>query len=499
MFYGEGGVLLDAMHATHLRELYGDYRHYPFVVASYTPLYPLVCALGLKLFRGLFTFGRAVSCLAVIGSVAAIWALVGRAVQSRAAALAAVALFLTAPILAFNVGFRADFPALALALGGLYCAIRGGRWLILAVAMMVLAIYTKQSMIAAPAAVIVGLWWKGERRNALLVGASYAIMVLAAGAILQVASDGWFYRHVVISNLNRWEGAHLARLWRAGFLSSLAPFLLGLLGAGWAVSRWRPGATSGGGEVGRSTIPLLYLYFAFAMVGSLAAGKVGANVNYMLEPLAGSCVAAGLACERLARSAAAGHPTLGRGMIPAVLAVSLAVTAAVTAFVWRLPSWGSQGGARQQALEEGKAAVALVKQAPGAVLSESVGLVLVSGRSVLFEPFEFTQMFLDGHWSQGALLRDIERRRFALIVVGRPIVAGTPDSRGTYGDGRWTSEMAQSIRRNYRVARRIGALFFMTPVGGVNRSSGGGKVSALRNNGLTADDKLGTGRARGRA
>jgi hypothetical protein len=83
---------------------------------------------------------------------------------------------------------------------------------------------------------------------------------------------------------------------------------------------------------------------------------------------------------------------------------------------------------------------------------------------VLLEPFEFTQMFRDGNWDQRPLLADIDRRRFALIVLRWDPIRGAGDaSGGTYGNHRWTAGMAGAIMRQYYLVAKAGFLYILAP------------------------------------
>lgn len=454
--YGEGGVLLEAANTAHGHAVYNDYRQYPFVAATYPPVYPLLCALGVKAFGVQFAFGRVLSVFAMLGVAALIWIMLRRARASRLSAAVAAALFLAAPIVRWWAPVaRVDMLALLFGMAGLYAVLRGGRWLLLAAGLLVLAAYTKQSLLAPVVASVVYLWWTRGRKAGLGFAAGWGILVLAIFAALQTASAGWFYRHIIVSNENRWDPALLGLFWKTAFVGWPLPFVLGLVGVGIAFSA---SDSSDGTNRGAATRPerLFALYLLASLLTSLSAGKVGAHVNYMLEPLAASCIAAGMGYDYIAKRLPSRRAILAWAATWAALIASLAVP------LFRPAALPEAAAARQRGLEQGRLAVDLIRNARGDVLSEVVGLTVLAGRRVMLEPFEFTQMFLDGHWDQRQFLRDIERRRFALIILAWDPRVGISDSDPAV-PRRWSRGMERAIMRNYRLGEKLGSLYVAVP------------------------------------
>jgi len=458
--YGEGTVLLNAVNLARGGEVYTDYRHYPYLAATYPPVYPLLGAVGVKMFGVSFAFGRALSCLAALGVTALIWAMLRRMGTSRSAAAWGAGLFLVSPIvLCFAPLMRVDMIAVVFGMAGLYCVVRGGRWLIPAVALMVLSIYTRQSSMAPLAASVVYLWWIRERRNAALVAVSSAAVALAVFAMLQLASHGWFYRHVVVANQNRWEFPILALLWRAALLGWPLPFLMALVGVGYAAAARTTGPQRCQGEACRKPMRLLGPYLGFALLVSLTAGKIGANVNYLLESLAASCLVAGIGFQWLLE-----HQRSPMARVAWVAMWLVLVGSLIPALVKpKERTYLSAQRWRSKIMEGGKEAVALIRKTKGDVLSDNVGLLVIAGRPVLLDPHKMTSMYRDGNWNQRPLVEDIKRRRFALIILTWDPFEAALDQWATYGHLRWSIGMGNAIIRNYYVVKQAGALYITAP------------------------------------
>ncbi|UCH35806.1 MAG: glycosyltransferase family 39 protein, partial [Armatimonadota bacterium] len=437
--YGEGIVLRYALNIARGRVVYNDYRHYPFVASTYPPVYPLICALGVKLSGVSFTFGRALSCGATLGVAALIWALLRRARAPRFTAALAAMLFLAAPIVRLWAPLmRVDMTAILFGLCGLYCVLLGGRWLVAAVVLMIVAIYTRQSEVAPLAAAVTYLWWIGERRNAVIVGASALAVTLVMFGTLQLATDGWFYRHIVVANQNLWDSRLLVRRWSSVLSSWPLPFILGVVGlavAGWTAKGRPPGAPSE-----RRPERLIGAYFVFALLVFLTAGKIGSGVNYMQEPIVAACLATGIAYPWLASRVGTWAGKVAWVAVWAVLILSLAAPCLKAA----LGHAGGEAPWRRKTIEGGRAAVDLIRRTKGDILSDDAGLLVIAGRPVLLDSHKMTSMFYDGHWDQGPLIQDIKRRRFALIISVWNPAGGASDEWGTYGNYRWSIGMGRA-------------------------------------------------------
>lgn len=464
--YGEGVLLWNAGMFAQGRSPYHDYNRYPFVAATYPPLYPLAAAVGVKLFGVSMAFGRVLSCLATLAVVGLIWVIVRRTVRARASPWLGSALFLAAPIVLWWAPLmRVEMAAVAVGLAGLYCVLRGGRWLFPAVVLLAAAVYTRQSAVAPVAAAVVYLAWIGRRRSAALVAVSWAVLVLGVFAVMQVGSHGWFYRNLVVANRNLWVPAGLWRLWKAAFLSWPLPFLMGAIGAavvlvdaGIAAFRRQSHRSDHADRSAVRPLLLFGLYFVFAMAASLTAGKIGANINYMIEPLAAACIMTGFAYDWLAARLASWPGRVAWTAAAVILAASL-----VAPLVSPPKDLPPTAVTRANIMAGGDAAIAYIRAAKGDVLCEDTALPLLAGRPLLLDPHKMTSMCRDYNWDQRPLIEDIERRRFALIILEWDPIAGATDKWGCYGNYRWTIGMGRAIMRHYYLVKKAGFLYILAP------------------------------------
>jgi hypothetical protein len=457
--YGEGLVLSQAVRLAHGETLYNDYTHYPFVFSNYPPLFIGLAAAGIKLFGVSFAFGRGLAFAAMLGVAVVMALILRRCGVGAAAALGAPAFLLSARSVVMWTGFmRVDSLSWLLSMGGLYCVLRRGRWLVGGVLLMVAAVFAKQSTVVGLGAAVVYLWWIGERRNAALFLASWAGAVLIVFAAFQVVTDGWFFRHIVTANVNPWFADRMWMMLKGTLAAYPVLFIMAAVSAV-ALLEGKRCADSACVEIGRAEARnarhcerALVPYFVLAAVSSVSVGKGGAAVNYMIEPLAAACLVAALGYQRLI---SAPRSRVAEALW-AVTAVALMVQLIA---MWYPPSvWAAR---REPAVTGGRAAAWIIARTKGEIVGDPPGAVVLSGRPLLLDPATASHMELMGVWNPAPLLRDIERRRFALIYM----MAGAPESEPVHGlhQGKWSAEIMRAIVRNYREVGSAGALCFLTP------------------------------------
>jgi hypothetical protein len=207
----------------------------------------------------------------------------------------------------------------------------------------------------------------------------------------------------------------------------------------------------------RSQLPLLYLLAAGAT--ALTIGKIGANVNYLLQLWAALSLLAGLAAGYAAlpgRTGLAGAAgTLLGGVVAVWLLVGLqqavhvpyeageagaerrGVAAAILGAtrwgqlpLWRLDPWGAGPAALPQRAREryyptpsgaeaehARRAAAYVGAVEGDVLAEEMNFTVTTGRRIYLQPFEFSQLAAQGQWDEGPLLEEVRRGAFGVVVL----------------------------------------------------------------------------------
>ena len=225
------------------------------------------------------------------------------------------------PVVIWAAMMRVDMLQIALSLAGMLFAIFSvarPRIIIFAAISFVLAIYTKQTAIAGPAAAFAGLILVRPR-----VAITLAILCTGLGAAtlgwLEWATAGGFLRHVLLYNINRFNLSG----WRDSFLqfALLAAYILTAAIGAWRTARRLSsnvglhGWAAADRTQTASLMLLAFLAIKTAMLATLL--KSGASNNYMVEWLCGVTIFAALALRPVLQFAAGNRPRLP--MLPTLL------------------------------------------------------------------------------------------------------------------------------------------------------------------------------------
>lgn len=319
--YGEGPLLTQAtliQSGTLPWHIYSDPGPPPYTVVNYPPFYPLLTALAGWPVGDVVLAGRLLSLLAAAGCVVALVLLATAAApgagnnpkdgkrtnrenrKERKARMVRVLpfalLFLTIPIVyEWAVLMRVDMMGVCLGLWGLV-ALRSRRPVVAGV-LLLLSLYTKHSLIAAPASALLWTAWGGLRSHSQAMGGfpfrrSLAIVLVLLGvgggvifAFFQWASGGWFVHHLITANANRWDGTLAQHFWMEQVRLRWPLAVAALAGAGVLLIAGR--SRSPRSAAGPSPVLLPLLYTAGGAVVAVGVGKVGAYANYFLECYAG--------------------------------------------------------------------------------------------------------------------------------------------------------------------------------------------------------------------
>ncbi len=266
-----------AAHASmlvHDGTLYYDFHHYPYTVAPYTPLFYLLDAGLQKAGLPIYTAGRVISFAAALGIVALSWYLTLLYTKERySAALSALLCASSSLLFVWGTVGQVDVLALFWALAAFYLYSRytllGENTLIWAGVCVLLAFFTKQTMLACPAAICLHLFFSGRK----MIAVKFALSCLAVAAMvvfsLDAALGGRFLADTVRANLNPYSIKKLLLHLRFTLLVAGPLFLVVAAGARQAIRK-------------TGAAPFIYLGVA-GLVYLGSAPKTGSDLNYQLE------------------------------------------------------------------------------------------------------------------------------------------------------------------------------------------------------------------------
>ncbi len=425
--YGEG-IVWQQMRMMMSGEAYGAIDGFPAIVFHYPPLYHALTATVARGFgMDQLAAGRLLSVAAtgLTGWLAAL--IVARSVRTEAetrtaawicGGVAGLIVFNLSPVVFWSVLMRVDMVALALSFAGMYFGLRAlsePRSIYLAALCFVAAVYTKQTAVAAPAAVFATLLFLRPRTAwagiAACVGAGLVCL-----ALLQWATDGGFVRHILLYNINRFVPERLmAIVWMA--CTHIVYLGAGALGVLWHLREHafsRPQGDRRGPHIASGDAALLmigtYLLSSTLMLATVA--KSGSSINYFIEWLCVLALLVGIAMRGAARIAVSVDVTSDASWLAVLL--PLAIVLQLVAFPLTVDYGPAMRTGRRAELDQ---LSTLVRSSPRPVISDDMVMLLRSGQQVLWEPAIFAELASSGAWNEQAIVDRIRAGAFGFFIT----------------------------------------------------------------------------------
>jgi hypothetical protein len=466
----EGLMLYETLLMRQGGDLYGPITSDRFISGPYPPVYYWLAGQIMPATPGFFD-GRSLSMWAALAAAAAALLTVLATTVATAPAsprlgrgaglliglaggLGAAGLWLAAPpVLIWATRFRADMLMMAFMAAGLACVALGtplpaatpprlARSLLvwLAIPLFVLALYTKQTALAGPAAAAAYLLVRDWRR-----GLAWVAGLLVGGGIpflaLDLASGHWFYLKMVVYHNLPWSRGTFTRLIDAWQQDHLL-LILAALGYGvWALARRR------------NDLIAWYLLATLALLPT--AGVVGADHNHLLAVDLALALAGGAALAAAGTRLVAGWPGRaawrpGLALVGGVVACAGFLVMAAEPAGWYDPDLVMPSAAQQTQLHK---IVEMVRQSPpGSYLADDPGLLALAGKTTPYDDlFTITALAADHRWDAGALNAQLQRGAFSLILLAGDVSdrAGVPLRSDIL-----TDSMRAALQQGYRILYR---------------------------------------------
>lgn len=419
----EGQLLNEAFLLSKNENIYRDINFYPFTIANYPPIFPLIASLLVRFF-GLSLFpGRLLSAILTLFIGFFIFKVVKRYTNDNIiSSVAGLFFFLSNWVVRWSVLLRVDMLGILLCLIGIYLFLKyenHPRKIFFSAIFFILALYTKQSLLAAPLSLCLYLLLTNRKRLCFKMAAVLASAGIGIFLVLNFITHGQFRLHTVSYTISQFSIENLLfhlKLFFGGhwpiMIFVVSYFLIRIL---------------------KKRLTLLEIYFILAFLVTLTVGKAGATINYLIEFWMVSCILLGLAVKTA--QDVSGSRLLKNGMAALVL-VACCLQFLVSICVYHPVSPNKQDRIISDKVYSYFAA------SKGDVLSEYQTFLLFSGKEVLFQPFSFTQLSKRGIWDQRPIVEDIQKRRFSLILI-------------SYGRTRWTTEMLRAVGENYTLVQHL--------------------------------------------
>jgi len=435
----ESLVALQSHMLTHGEGLYYDLNHYPFTVSPYGPIF--YTASGYLQKWGVFPYlgGRLLSFAALLMSIWLCWKAPGYLTRDRyAQAAAGILAASTSNVLFWGTVGQVDVLACCFSLGSITAFLRyrergASKALVWSGVLAILAVFTKQTALAAGATVGLVLLMEHRRRAALWI-AGVGTTSIAIALTLNAITHGGYFSDAIVANINPFAWFKLRDHVQYMILTCAGVIIIAAIGAVRASRRTAP----------------LYVYAGLSMaVWLMTAAKTGSDLNYQVETMLAMsmCAACALAELHFFQSLFANRRTwVTLLQIPLLLHVVLNVllTARVIA----------ERAILEPARSRETAALKPYVDRPGRVLSTHYDSLVQYRGDIEVEPFIYSTLVKAGRADPRPLLHDLSTRQFATIFLLDDLFQPARDETNLELEHLPAAQL-DAIRQNYRIVRHV--------------------------------------------
>jgi len=457
----EAKSVLLAYRAAHGLSLYPAWWDYPYVSNWFGPVNALLVGFLGRLLggevRGLFLIGRTVSFASGLLTTLVLAIAIGRR-WGRGAGLAGGVLSLgSGPMFGFTVMVRPDALAELLGVGGFLLS--GGRSRAAraaGVALLVLAILTKQTAVVFLLAAALATVLAGERRRGLgILGAAAALLIVVVVAVT-VLREPHFARSLVGERVMPWSFDTWLTAIRRILVSCPDLLLLPAIGLWlWLGDSSQPRA------VRPATLVLVLLASALVL-----SAKLGADINYYLSLRVAEGLAMGALWHAVHSTGTDRHPRVRSALLAAMtlLATALMVPSVLMARIYfdlaNTESVFYETPSGHHLLRTYREAIALA-QDPRVHLLTDVGLLdLHQGERAAFgDPWLFRTLVETGRLQPTAMAERIDSQYYDIFITTHDL--NSP--RYVNHDFRLPKGLFERVRANYVYRQSPRGLQFYVP------------------------------------
>jgi len=398
--YTEGHVLMLSRLLHEEGTYFFDVNNYPMINGVYTPVYIFATSLFLDSFFSPYVFGRMTSFLAAFFISVLLFSVFYRKSKNKILSFALSGLFFFPfYVIRWSTMNRPDVLAIALSFAGILAYYfwykKKSPIRFLSIILFLLAYFTKQSAIIAPASVLFYALIC-DRKEFAKFSALYFLPLAAGISLLEVATGGLFIEHVIrlmrfLSPI-RWE--YFTFVYQE-FLRPNSILVILIVVNIFLFRRHR----------------LFTIYFLLNLLFVIARTKPGGNYNLLLEAHLSILLLGGMifidvyATKEKART----------------LMVSFLLLYAFLQFPYELSKELYYFPLVPERIAQDKTVSYYVENASGPILSEDMGILVTHGKDFYYEPFTFTTLYKYGYQPDNKIVQDCKNEIFSVIIAGQNI------------------------------------------------------------------------------
>ncbi len=421
--------------------LYYDLNEYPYTVAPYGPLWYSSIATLYNLGAPLLQTGRLLSFTALLGILAVTWRILWLYTGNRYAAWTGTLLVgSTANLCGWGSLSQSDTVALFCSVAAfhqysLYRVQPRTSALVRCGFLIAVAIFTKQTFVAAPAAIIL-LLYLGDRRQAVRFTLTLGSLGTALALALNWYTEGRYFQDAITSNINPFTWENVQQHVTYFLLAASGLVILGATGLRHAL---------------KGGIQPFYVYLVPSiLVWMVTAPKVGSDLNYQMETMVvlawcGAWSLHQLHFFPLLFRADRGWVTLLQ--IPVFLHMAVNLVSTGNSLLERVAFEGLRRveTAQMRPFLEGTS---------DPVISVQIDPLLQTGRRIDVEPMIYNMLVGVGTVDPEPVRRDLAAKKFAVVVLYQNLFAddGLPPDIEVPS---LPETQLDEIRRHYRMVQHV--------------------------------------------
>lgn len=427
--YGEGPVLNSANNLVNGIAIYPtDFLSPPWNVTNYPPVFYALLVLPIKAFGVSFVYGRIISTVSIILSAILIGCIVFRFFQDRIASFLAAISFLCMPIvIAYGTVGRVDSLALFFSLAGMYLTLCSDRTVIYTVCGWIFfigAVFTKPTTLVWGPMVSILFLSRTNLRTALTFFISFYSSITFLAFLLNYLTHGGFFLHTIFANANQMDFSRSITT-ICNLLTSLPVLIISAISIVFI-------------KTDKSDFRKYYfVLLVLSLLSLILIGKKGSGFYYLFDLGAVLSIACGAIFHQR---------KLLSNNSKALLFIMLIVQ-----FWYLLEITGNRTKvvAHRQVPSYLPDIMNIVSKAKDVIIMDDLlGMELLVGKQIFYQPFEMLQLQYSGYWNEENLIKYFENGYISTLILR--------NDRPDLVLDRWSPRMIETINKFYKEERVIG-------------------------------------------
>jgi hypothetical protein len=358
----------------------------PFKAYFYTPIWYMVMGQLINVFGDSLIVGRIFNIITMLACMSIVFLIVNHLTKSKIIALiSAFFPLMTNVMVSWSMFIRVDLTAIFFELAGIYMVIRfkNSHWLYLSIPLFILAIFTKQSILAGAGAACLYLFLE-DWRSSISYIIAFIIGIVACLALAFNLTNGEFLNQIFFYQQSPWNSLNnvLFEIYRVIIL--IVP--IAMLGLTYTIKNLK-------------SVVAIYVIVA-VLLNTFTLFHTGGNTNYFFETIFALSLASGILLKQV----------IDKKIEIYIWMFIFSIYGIVT----MTPNISFENENYIKRYDQAKA---LIQDAAYPILTENAQLVLDAGKEPYYEPFVYNNMASLKYFDEQIVVNDLEENRIEYVIT----------------------------------------------------------------------------------